>query len=60
MRMVPRSREPFAFARLWSVWRYDASSRVPSCAIATTTPNEVVAPIHDRMPVILPRGDEGL
>ena len=60
MRIVLRSGEPFAFAGLWSVWRDDAGSRVPSCAIVTTTPNEVVAPIHDRMPVILSKGAESL
>ncbi|MBI3011546.1 MAG: SOS response-associated peptidase family protein [Candidatus Omnitrophica bacterium] len=29
-----------------------------SCTIITTTPNELLAPIHDRMPVILPRESE--
>jgi putative SOS response-associated peptidase YedK len=32
--------------------------RVPSCVIITTGPNELMAPIHDRMPVILDRADE--
>lgn len=38
-----------ALAGLWEVWRGQ-----PTCAILTTTPNDLVRPIHDRMPVILP------
>lgn len=45
---------PFAFAGLWELWRPD-DTPVFSCTIITTTPNELVAPIHDRMPVILPQ-----
>ena len=60
MRIVMRSREPFAFAGLWSVWRDGDGNRIPSCAIITTTPNETLAPIHDRMPVILSRDAERL
>jgi putative SOS response-associated peptidase YedK len=48
------SGEPFAFAGLWEIWRPDESP-VYSCTIITTEPNELVAPIHNRMPVILPR-----
>lgn len=52
------AREPFAFAGLWaSADRVDGSS-VHSCAIITCEPGEVVAPIHDRMPVILEQGGE--
>jgi putative SOS response-associated peptidase YedK len=52
------SREPFAFAGLWaSAGRADGSS-VHSCAIVTCEPGEVVAPIHDRMPVILEQDGE--
>jgi len=47
---------PFAFAGLWTS-RVDGDSGelVESCTIVTTSPNELVAPVHDRMPVILPR-----
>lgn len=45
---------PFALAGLWETWRPADGDPVESCTIITTTPNELVAPIHDRMPVILP------
>ena len=59
MRIVMRSGEPFAFAGLWSVWRDPNGNRIPSCAIITTTANNLLRPIHDRMPVILSKDMEG-
>ena len=44
--------EPFAFAGLWERWQR-GEQRIESCTIIVTTANDVVAPIHDRMPVIL-------
>ena len=55
MRIIMRSGEPFAFAGLWSLWRDPDGNRIPSCAIITTAANDLLKPIHDRMPVILPR-----
>jgi putative SOS response-associated peptidase YedK len=47
--------EPFAFAGLWTSWRDpERDLKIVSCTIITTTANELVAPVHDRMPVILP------
>jgi putative SOS response-associated peptidase YedK len=50
---------PFGFAGLWTIWR-DPESKEPlfTCTIVTTSANELVAPVHDRMPVILPRESE--
>ena len=59
MRIVMRTGEPFAFAGLWSVWRDPNGNRIPSCSIITTTANDLLSPIHDRMPVILPKALEG-
>jgi putative SOS response-associated peptidase YedK len=57
--ILPAEGEPlFAFAGLWDRWRDPASGEVVrSCSIVTGEPNELVAPIHDRMPIILDRTD---
>lgn len=47
----------FAFAGLWSPGHQE-SGTPPTCTILTTTPNGLVAAIHNRMPVILDPGDE--
>lgn len=44
---------PFAFAGLWDRWRDPSGAALESCVILTTAANDLVAPIHDRMPVIL-------
>jgi putative SOS response-associated peptidase YedK len=43
----------FWFAGLWDERRSPSGEPIRSCLIITTTPNGVVAPVHDRMPVIL-------
>lgn len=55
-----KSREPFAFAGLWETWEPPTGDPVRSCTIITTSPNSLMAAIHDRMPVILPRAAESL
>jgi len=45
---------PFAFAGLWDHWK-EGDESIYSCIFLTTDANELLAPIHDRMPVILPR-----
>lgn len=47
------SGQPFAFAGLWEIWRSVDERTIRSCTIITTTPNELMGPIHNRMPVIL-------
>ncbi|HEU0059977.1 MAG TPA: SOS response-associated peptidase [Hyphomicrobiaceae bacterium] len=49
-----RSGEPFALAAIWDSWqRPGTSERVRSFAVVTCPANDVIAEIHDRMPVII-------
>jgi putative SOS response-associated peptidase YedK len=49
-----KSEEPFAFAGLTERWT-KGESPLETAVIITTEANSLMAPIHDRMPVILPR-----
>jgi putative SOS response-associated peptidase YedK len=53
-----KSEHPFGFAGLYETWTSPSGESVSTCTIITTEPNEMVRPIHDRMPVILPRSVE--
>ena len=48
---------PFAFAGLWEHWEGADGSVVESCTLLTTAPNDLLRPLHNRMPVILLPGD---
>jgi putative SOS response-associated peptidase YedK len=51
--------EPFAFAGLWAAWRGQPEVEpLRTCAIVTTRASAALAPLHDRMPVILAPGAE--
>lgn len=50
--------ELFAFAGLWETWKSPEGKTIHSCTILTTGPNELMADIHDRMPVILTKKAE--
>jgi putative SOS response-associated peptidase YedK len=59
-----RDRQPFAFAGLWSSWRDPQAAAgegrpepLETFTILTTSANEVLKPLHDRMPVIIDPGD---
>ncbi len=56
-----RDERPFAFAGLWETWPGPKGAELPapiqSCTILTTEPNDLMQPLHDRMPVILPSAD---
>ena len=45
--------KPFAFAGLWERWEKGEGEPIESCTILTTEANDLMLPIHDRMPVIL-------
>ena len=49
-----RGGQPFAFAGLWDHWEVEGEALIESCTIITCDANQLVAGIHDRMPVILP------
>lgn len=49
----PADGVPFCFAGLWESWSGSAAESFDSFTILTTTPNQIVADFHDRMPVIL-------
>ena len=49
-----KTRKPFAIAGLWETWRDPTTDqKLQTCALVTTDANELVASIHNRMPVIL-------
>lgn len=50
-------RQPLGLAGLWEIWQSSDGSYLESCTILTTTPNDLMAPIHNRMPVILETAD---
>lgn len=59
MRIHLKDHEPFAFAGLWEEWRNpDTGDPLRSCTIITTSPNELMESIHDRMPAILRKEDQ--
>lgn len=45
--------KPLSLAGLWEMWHSADGSILNSCTLLTTTPNSLMAPIHNRMPVIL-------
>lgn len=55
-----KSREVFSFAGIWDVWKDVEGKEFKSYAIITTTPNETMAKIHTRMPVILLKENEDI
>jgi putative SOS response-associated peptidase YedK len=44
---------PFAFAGLWERWQGAEQEAIESCTLLTTAPNDLIRPLHNRMPVIL-------
>lgn len=50
----------FSFAGIYSVWKDVSGKEFYTCSIITTKPNELMIPIHDRMPVILSQEEEEL
>jgi putative SOS response-associated peptidase YedK len=53
MYITLKDHEPFAFASLWDSWRTPNGQQMRTCTVITTEPNELMAPIHNRMPALL-------
>jgi putative SOS response-associated peptidase YedK len=60
LRFMLKGEELFAFAGLWDVWAPKSGPPLHTFTIITTTPNELVAPVHDRMPALVREEDEEL
>lgn len=55
-----RDEGPFGFAGLWERWEGEGGEVIDSCTILTTEANEILRPVHDRMPVIVHPEDYSL
>tara|TARA_B100000959_G_scaffold254926_1_gene286928 strand:- start:63 stop:716 length:654 start_codon:yes stop_codon:yes gene_type:complete len=55
-----KSKRLFGFAGLFDKWISPDGEEIKSCAIVTTQSNKLLKPIHDRMPVIIPKDKEAL
>ena len=53
-----KSKEPFGLAGLYETWISPDKKETKSCTIITTKANKLIEPIHDRMPVIVPKKQE--
>jgi putative SOS response-associated peptidase YedK len=58
LRFSLKSGEPFGLAGLYETWTSPDNQPINTCTIITTEPNDFLRPIHDRMPVILPKNLE--
>jgi len=54
-----RDGEPFAIAGLWERWEGGEGGPLETCTLLTTEANDLLRPVHDRMPVIIPPEDYG-
>ncbi|MCX6280590.1 MAG: SOS response-associated peptidase [Bacteroidetes bacterium] len=57
-RILMKNEQPFAMAGIWDKWTSPDGEIIHSFSILTTSPNDLMNPIHDRMPVILSPRDE--
>lgn len=55
-----QDKQPFGFAGLWEQWHDSEGEQIDTCTILTTSANSLMAPVHDRMPVILKPEDYDL
>lgn len=60
MRIMLKDKSIFSMAGIYDTWISPEGIKVHTCSIITTKPNQLMEPIHDRMPVILRREDEAI
>jgi putative SOS response-associated peptidase YedK len=48
-----RAGEAFALGAIWESWRAPDGDIIRTCCLITTGANEIMVPVHDRMPVIV-------
>ncbi len=53
-RISRKDSQPFWLAGIWNRWMSSEGSELETCCVLTTEPNELVRPLHSRMPVIIP------
>jgi len=58
LRFFMKSGDPFGMAGLYESWISPEKKPLRTCTIITTGANDLVGPIHDRMPVIVPKTEE--
>ncbi|RIK39457.1 MAG: hypothetical protein DCC55_18065 [Chloroflexi bacterium] len=58
--ITQRDETPFGLAGLWEFWQGADGSALETCTILTTDPNELMEPLHNRMPVIIAPEDYGM
>ena len=56
----PKNGLPMAFAGLWEIWRNGVETTLQSCVIITTDANQLLSPVHKRMPAILDPMEQAL
>ena len=57
-RISRKDSQPFWLAGIWNRWMSPEGSELETCCVLTTEPNELIKPLHNRMPVIIPNGFE--
>ena len=57
---VPAAEPLLALAGLWERWRTPSGEKLETCVIVTTDANAQLAPVHDRMPLLIPRDAQAL
>ncbi len=57
-RISRKDEKPFWLGGVWNRWMSTEGSELDSCCVLTTEPNDLLKPLHNRMPVIIPNGFE--